>query len=116
MRADVLQLCVPNLALVHGLSRFSFRTRTRRQTHNHRATEQRTEKLLSADRAFVYTIISAFTAEHLRHRAFSVAGPTVWNTLPHFILDLAISADYSTRLDYLNPRHFVRSILVHSAH
>jgi len=32
-------------------------------------------------------------AQHLRSQAFSVAGPTVWNSLPDFIRDLIISAD-----------------------
>jgi len=31
-------------------------------------------------------------------RAFSVAGPTVWNSLPDFIRDLTISADCFRRL------------------
>ena len=31
-------------------------------------------------------------------RAFSVAGPTVWNSLPDFIRDPTITADYFRRL------------------
>jgi len=46
-------------------------------------------------------------------RAFSVAGPTVWNSLPDFIWDLTISADCFRRL--LKTYLFVRSTLAHSA-
>ena len=44
-------------------------------------------------------------------RAFSVAGPTVWNSLSDFIRDPTISADCLRRL----LKTFVRSTLVHSA-
>ena len=46
----------------------------------------------------------ATTAEHLYscntygRRAFSVAGPKVWNSLPDFIRDPTISADSFRRL------------------
>ena len=45
-------------------------------------------------------------------RAFSVAGPTVWNSHPDFIRDPTISADRFRRLLKNVP---ARSILVHSA-
>jgi len=52
-------------------------------------------------------------------RAFSVAGPTVWNSLPDFIRDPTISADSFRRLlkTYLFPQNApVCLILVLSAH
>jgi len=45
--------------------------------------------------------------------AFSVAGPTVWNSLPNFIRDTTISADCFRRLlkTYLFARYYALSAL-----
>jgi len=42
--------------------------------------------------------VSRYRLSTYGRRAFSVAGPTVWNSLPHFIRDPNISADCFRRL------------------